>query len=262
MADPTTPLDLAFAAMQADEADDVARLRYYGELANADLCLLLDKEAGATSLSPKVYDLEGGRYVLVFEGAERLAGFVGAVAPCAHLAGRVIAGMLAGKGIGLAINLQGHSSLLIPAAAVDWLDGVLTQAPDVVDAVPEAVAAPGDLPAGLLQALAANLAMAAGQAEAAYLAAVTYQTGRRGHILAFAGARARAEAALVRATGEALVFSGLDAGEVDVAFLAAGDAMLAVLARVALRFDMGAPEAEAVAQAAPGSDPDRPPRLR
>ena len=66
----------------------------------------------------------------------------------------------------------------------------------------------------------------------------------------------------MRATGEALVFSGLDAGEVDVAFLAAGDAMLAVLARVALRFDMGLPEAAAVAQAAPGSDPDRPPRLR
>jgi SseB protein N-terminal domain len=262
MPDHMTPLDLAFAAMQADEADDVARLRYYGELANADLCLLLDKQAGATSLTPKVYDLENGPFVLVFEGEERLAGFVGTVAPCAHLAGRVIAGLLAGKGIGLAINLQGASSLLIPADAVDWLDGVLTQTPDVVDAVPEAIAAPGDLPADLLQALGTNLALAAGQADAAYLAAVTYQTGRRGHILVFAGAKVRAEAALVRATGEALVFSGLDAGEVDVAFLAAGDAMVAALSRVALRFDMGVPEVEPVAAAAPGSDPARPPKLR
>ena len=262
MADQTTPLDLAFVAMQADEADDGARLRYYGALANAELCLLLDKEAGTTSLSPKVYDLEGGPFVLVFEGEERLAGFVGTVAPCAHLAGRVIAGLLAGKRIGLAINLEGQSSLLIPADAVDWLDGVLTQAPDVVDAVPETVAAPGALPAALLHSLAANLAMAAGQADAAYLAAVTYQTGRRGHILAFAGARVRAESALVRATGEALVFSGLDAGEVDVAFLAAGDAMMAALARVALRFDMGVVGVEPVVQAAPGSDLDKPPKLR
>lgn len=262
MADQMTPLDLAFAAMQADDADDVARLRYYGALANADLCLLLDKQAGATSLSPKVYDLESSRFVMVFDGAERLAGFVGAVAPCAHLAGRVIAGMLAGKGIGLAINLEGSSSLLIPADAVDWLDGVLTQAPDVVDAVPAAVAAPGDLPEALLGALADNLAAAAGQADAAYLAAVTYQTGRRGHILAFAGARVRAEAALVRATGEALVFSGLDAGQVDVAFLTTGDAMLVALARVALRFDMGVAVVEPVVVAAPGSDPDKPPKLR
>ena len=248
--------------MQADDDDDGARLRYYGTLANADLCLLLDKEAGPTSLTPKVYDLEGGPYVLVFEGEERLAEFVGAVSPSAHLAGRVIAGLLAGKGIGLAINLEGRSSLLIPADAVDWLDGVLTQAPDVVDGVPETVAAPGALPERLLQALADNLAVAAGQADAAYLASVTYQSGRRGHILAFAGAKARAESALVRATGEALVFSGLDAGEVDVAFLATGDAMVAALARVALRFDMAVVGVMPVAPAAPGSDPERPPILR
>lgn len=262
MTEATTALDRAFAAMQADEADDVARLRYYGALANADLCLLLDRDAGATSLTPKVYDLDGGPYVLVFEGEERLAGFVGQVAPCAHLAGRVIAGLLAGKGIGLAVNLEAASSLLIPAEAVDWLDGVLTEAPDVVDAIPETVAAPGALPEGLLQALAANLAQAAGQADAAYLASVTYQTGRRGHILAFVGAKPRAETALVRATGEALVFSGLDAGEVDVAFVAADSAVLAALSRVALRFDMGVAVPEPGAAAPSASGKGRPPKLR
>ena len=257
-----TALDRAFAAMEADADDDVARLGYYGELANADLCLLLDREAGTTSLTPQVFDLDGGRYVLLFDGDERLADFVGSAAPCAHLAGRVVAGLLAGKGIGLAINLEGSASILMPPEAVKWLDDMLTRAPDVVEAVPDMVAAPSGLPEVLLAALAGKLTLAAGQAEAAYLAAVTYQDGRRGHLLAFAGARPRAEAALARAVGEALVFSGLDAGELDVAFLATGDAMLDRLGRVALRFGMEMVSDEAPPTVAPGSDPGKPPILR
>ena len=257
-----TILDRAFAAMAADADDDVARLGYYGELANADLCLLLDREAGAGSLTPQVFDLDGGRYVLLFDGDERLADFVGNAAPCAHLAGRVVAGLLAGKGIGLAINLQGSASILMPPEAVKWLDDMLTRAPDVVEALPETVSAPSGLPEVLLAALVGKLAQAAGQAEAAYLAAVTYQDGRRGHLLAFAGARPRAEAALARAVGEALVFSGLDAGELDVAFLATGDAMLDRLGRVALRFGMEMVFESAPVAAAPGSDPGKPPILR
>jgi len=170
-------LDRAFAAMQADAEDDVARLRYYGELANTDLCLLLDKEAGTASLTPQVFDLDGGRYVLLFDGDERLADFVGAAAPCAHLAGRVVVGLLAGKGIGLAINLESSASILMPAEAVTWLDDMLTRAPDVVEAVPETVEAPEGLPGVLLEALADKLARAAGQARAAYLAKVTYHGG-------------------------------------------------------------------------------------
>lgn len=257
-----TALDRAFAAMQAEPDDDVARLRYYGELANADLCMLLDKDAGGTTLTPQVFDLDGGRYVLLFDGDERLAGFVGAAAPCAHLAGRVVAGLLAGKSIGFAINLEGTASILMPPEAVDWLDHMLTRTPDVVEAVPESIDGPGDLPGVLLKALAANLAQAAGQADAAYLAGVTYHGGRRGHLLAFAGARPRAEAALARATGEALVFSGLDAGELDVAFLAAGDAMLAALGRMALRFDMAVGEPDVMSGSAPGGDLTKPPVLR
>jgi len=255
-------LDRAFAAMQADAEDDVARLRYYGELANTDLCLLLDKEAGTASLTPQVFDLDGGRYVLLFDGDERLADFVGAAAPCAHLAGRVVVGLLAGKGIGLAINLESSASILMPAEAVTWLDDMLTRAPDVVEAVPETVEAPEGLPGVLLEALADKLARAAGQARAAYLAKVTYHGGRRGHILAFSGANPRAEAALARATGEALVFSGLDAGELDVAFLGTEDPMLDVLGRVALRFDMGVVEPGAGATVPPGTDPAKPPVLR
>ena len=69
--------------------------------------------------------------------------------------------------------------------------------------------------------------------------------------------------ALAMAAGEALTFSGLEAGEMDVAFFAAGDLISARLARVALRFELPEPpSAEVTEMAPPGMDPDAPPILR
>jgi hypothetical protein len=47
-----------------------------------------------------------------------------------------------------------------------------------------------------------------------------------------------------------------------VVFLRAGDAVAQAMGRVALRFDLPAPEVQAPAPAAPGMDPTRPPKLR
>ena len=67
----------------------------------------------------------------------------------------------------------------------------------------------------------------------------------------------------LRAAGEALAFSGMEAGEMDVAFVTGGDAATAAMARVALRFDLPAPvRTEPATPMAPGSDPARPPKLR
>jgi hypothetical protein len=68
----------------------------------------------------------------------------------------------------------------------------------------------------------------------------------------------------LRAAGEALTFSGIEAGEMDVVFLSSTDPVLPSLARVALQFDLPSPDplALAAAPSAPGTDPMRPPRLR
>jgi hypothetical protein len=60
---------------------------------------------------------------------------------------------------------------------------------------------------------------------------------------------------------EALVFSGIEAGALDVGFTTPDSAFADRLGRVGLRFDL--PEvAERVERVAPGSDPDSPPKLR
>ena len=260
-----TPLDQAFAAMQAAPSDDAARLAYYARLADAELCLLLAEEATGADLTPQMFDLAEGRFVLMFEGEERMAAFVGEVSAYAALPGRVVAGLLAGQGIGIGVNLGSDASLMIPAEAVDWLVEVLGQGPQVVEAQPSQILPPGTLPDALLSALSVKLAQAAGLADAAYLAGVRYSSGARGHLLAFVGAGPAAEAALARAASEALTFSGLEAGQMDVTFVGAADAILHALIRHGLWFDLTrapGPGADPSPPPAPGSDPARPPILR
>ncbi|MGR3469128.1 MAG: SseB family protein, partial [Shimia sp.] len=87
--------------------------------------------------------------------------------------------------------------------------------------------------------------------------------GNMGHLLAFIAPVPGVEPGLARAVAEALRFSGLDAGSLDVAFFDASDEMAARLATVGLRFDLPEIETpEASPPRAPGMDPDRPPRLR
>lgn len=256
-----TPLDLAYQAMAADEDQ---RLRFYERLADGEMFLLLEKDAEGADIRPRVFPLEDGPVVLCFDLEERLAEFAGGIAPYAALPGRVIAQQLAGQGIGLGINLGvAPSGMVLPAEAVDWLAGMLEVGPEEVEAVPEAFHAPKGLPDVLVSGLDAKLAKAGGLASGALLAGVTYRGGRRGHMLAFLDAAPGAEEALARAAGEALAFSGLEAGEMDVAFLRGDEAAAVAMGRVALRFDLPAPvRAEPAAPVAPGSDPAKPPRLR
>lgn len=258
-----TLLDAAHAAVSARPDEEAARLRFYERLADGEMFLLLEREAEGDVLDPKVFDLEDGPVVLVFDREERLAEFSGGIAPYAALPGRVVAGMLKGQGIGLGVNLGvAPSSMLLPAEAMDWLAEALEGGPEELEAVPVEFFAP-IVPEAVVMALDAKLAKAGGLAVAALLAGVVYDGGRRGHMLAFVDAVPGSEAALARAVREALVFSGVEAGELDVSFVAAGDAVAGPMTRVALGFDLAVPDApDAAPPVAPGMDPAKPPRLR
>lgn len=254
-----TALDRAHAMM---EESDAKRLAFFERVADSELFLLLQTEAEGDQLSPEVFDLGEAKYVLVFDREDRLAVFVGHAAPYAALSGRVIAQMLVGQEIGLGLNLDvAPSSMLLPADAVTWLSETLAHMPDEVEARPLEVSVPAGLPDTLITALDAKLATAQGLARMAYIVAVEYDGGAKSHMLAFVGCREGAEGALAKAVGEALTFSGIEAGALDVAFFEASDPMAARLSRVGLRFDLPQPE-EPTERPAPGSDPQKPPILR
>ncbi|WP_456386624.1 SseB family protein [Profundibacter sp.] len=258
-----TPLDTAHAMMDAAPDDTGKRLRFFERLADSELFLLLQGEAVDDRLSPEVFEVESAKYVLVFDREERLAEFVEGSAHHAALSGRVVAKMLMGQQIGLALNLGvAPSSILLAPDTLGWLADMLDNAPDEVMARPSSFAAPTDVPEALLLAIDSKLATAAGLATSAYLVSVTYEDGRHGLLLAIIDALPAAHGALAKAVGEAVIFAAQDDGGLDVAFFAAGDAVCATLAKVGLRFDLPQRSVETHTPAAPGRDPNSPPILR
>jgi hypothetical protein len=261
-----TDLDRLHAAMNAAPENDAARLAFYDRLADAELFLLLAEEPLGDTIEPALVDLEEGRAALAFDTEARLAAFAEGPAPYAALPGRVVARLLSAEGLGLGLNLAvAPSATLLPAGALGWLAGMLGQAPAEAAARPVAYGPPAGVPQALLAALDAKLARLAGLAARAHLVAVTWEGGGQGHLLVVEDALPGAEAALAKAVSEALVFSGIEAGALDVTFLASGDAALGDIARQALSFDLPAPAvetAQVLSPAAPGTDPSRPPRLR
>ena len=177
-----TDLDTAHATMQAQPDDDAARLRFYERLADTELFILLGAEAVGDQIKPELFEIEDQKFTLVFDREERLAQFVGRAAPYAGLPGRTLATMLAGQGIGFALNLDvAPSAMLIPAEAVDWLVATLGNTPDETEARLTEVSAPTGLPEVVVTGLDRKLAMAAGLARFAYLAGATYEGGQQGH---------------------------------------------------------------------------------
>lgn len=258
-----TPLDRAHAAMAAAPDEDAARLRFYERLAEAELFMLLRRDAEGAQITPEIFEIDDASFVLVFDLENRLTGFTGRAVPYAALSGRAIAAMLAAEGLGLALNIDvAPSAFLLPPPGVAWLAQILADQPGVVEQPIARVFAPGGLPEVLLPALDAKLATAAGMAEMAYLVGVEYESGVRGHLLGLLGTAPGAEAALAQAVAEALRFSGLEAATLDVGFFEPSDALAAALAREGLRFDLPVARRPKTQHAPPGSTPDKPPILR
>ena len=258
-----TPLDDAHAAMMQDDNDDAARLKFYSKLADTELFVLLDGDATADQVTPRLFDLDEGPVVLAFDLEERLAAFVGGPAPYAALPGRVIAAQLAGQGVGLGLNIGDASSIILPPEVMDWLTATLGAKPVQIAATPQGFSHPWAVPAEVSQRLMEKLSASPGLADAVLLAEVVYEGGRRGHILAILGASPGSEAALSGAASEALVFSGIDLAEMDVVFLAEADPRAKVMAEVALRLDLPKPVVPMPPVAAiPGINPEKPPILR
>lgn len=259
-----TPLDQAHAAMEAEPDADALRLGFYERLADSELFLLLESEATEDTAKPMIFPVGDQQFALVFDREERLAEFTQTPSPFISLSGRMIATMLNGQGIGLGVNLSvAPSSILLPDTAVTWLAETLAVKPEKAQEKPVAIYAPRAVPKILVSSLDTKLATMAGLAKAAYLAEVDYKDAPKTHVIAFVGAIEQAQGAITSAVSEALTFSGVEAGTLDVMFLSTSDPICAQLAKVALRFDLPEllePKAQAIA--APGSDPDKPPKLR
>ncbi len=257
-----TFLDAAHRDMEAAPNDEAKRMAFYGRLADCELFLALEGEPEGDNITPLVFPVEDAQLVLVFDRQDRLTDFLGGAHAYAALSGRALVPLLVGQGLGMMLNPEvAPSSMMLSHDALSWLNDTLSHAPDQMEATPSEISPPGALPEQVVTALDAKLASAAGLAKFAYLVTARYDTGGLASLLAFVDSQPGAEAALAQAANEALVFAGLDAASMDVAFFAASDPLAASLARHGLRFDLPQPE-QPQTPGAPGMNPDQPPKLR
>lgn len=254
-----TELDLAQEAGAGEEQ----RLGFFRLLADTPLLVLLADEAQGDTLVPRIFELEKGRFVLAFDREERLAAFCaeGGPQPYGELPGRVLARLLAAEGLGLGLNLGSASAsqMLLDPAAMDWLAQMLSPAQvrpmaDLSDFGPPSQ----DLVRAMERVLGSAPPSWGGMAGSVRL----YRNGARGLVLV-EGAAPAAQAPLASAISEALRFAGVE--DADIGFAGASAAPLG-----GERLDWPAPapvpvpvpQATPAAPKAPGTDPDRPPKLR
>ncbi|NQW15782.1 MAG: SseB family protein [Rhodobacter sp.] len=258
-----TPLDLAHDAMEAAPENQTARLRFYERLADSELFLMLEAEPAGEVIAPKIFPVEDARYALVFDRIERLAEFANEETPYAAILGRSLAQMLSGQGLGLGVNLGvAPSSILVPAAAIDWLNQALANETAEVEAQLAELTTPYGIPPDFLHTLDAKLAAMPGAAQSAYLAGTVFDDGTKGLILGFIDAPDAAHAALRQAVTEAVSFSA-EPLAMDITFLTADSPLKPRLEQSGLKFDIPTHVSiQLTAPKAPGMDPASPPKLR
>lgn len=258
-----TPLDFAHEAMESAQ-DDTAAMRFYERFADAELFLMLKDDASDETALPLIFPTADGDVALVFDREERLAEFVDTPTPFVALSGRRIAKLLAGQNIGLGLNLGvAPSSMLLPHSAVDWLHEVLGAESVEITETPKSFHTPKGLPKNLILALDAKLANMSGVVGAAYLVGVAYQSGHISHMLALIDVPEAAQSGVAEAISEAMQFSGIDAGQLDVTFIPLTSPHIDALQKCGLGFEI--PELilpKSIAPPAPGMDPATPPILR
>lgn len=257
-----TGLDDLFAAQAVAfcDMDGAGRARALHRLADTELYVALTGEPAHDRIELRMFDLEDGRYALACDDEARLAAFLGAAVSYAAMPGRVLAHMLAAESSGLLVNPETPSEMLVGPEMLDWLLQSLDGAKIADEQAVTGRFAPPlvEVVAVLAAPLGARLADFAGLARAAGLV-----LGDRGHILFLAGVAADHQPPLAKAVAELVSFLPPVEGGVAVGFLSQDD-LPAAVREVALCFDLPAPDPvePSAPRPAPGSDPDKPPRLR
>lgn len=253
-----TPIDAAYAALEAAKDDAGLRIAFYGQLMASELFLVLEAELEGERLRPLVLGTEAGEIVLAFDRVERLAAFLDVPRDYVALSGRSLVAMLEGQRIGIALNSEvAPSASVIGAETVDWLAGLATRTDSKAERVTR-FQPPARVPTRLITALQARLGAYAGRVREGFLALAEYDGGGEGLVLALAGVPSEAECAVAEAISEAVRFSGVEGVLLDVMF--PDDVALGRVARVGIALR---PVASAWTEArAPGRETERPPRLR
>ncbi|MDO5622475.1 MAG: SseB family protein [Paracoccus sp. (in: a-proteobacteria)] len=269
-----TPLD-QLCPQPFHQADEAGRARYLQKLADTEVFVALAGEAVDNKANLRLFDLTGMQAALACDSDERLADFLGQAADYAAMPGRVLAAMLAGRGLSLLVNPGQPSEALIPPEMLNWLVESLSSALPEQGAGerPSRLTSPAPLLLTLLaEPLAERLASLRGHVHQAALVGADWPGGGRGHIIALSGVEPADRGAVAKSMAEMLAFLPVQDQRVDIAFdLGALPDAAFVLTSAPVACGCGQDHGpdhqhdhqhEAPKPKAPGLDPAKPPILR
>jgi hypothetical protein len=237
--------------------------RYCAALAEARLVLLLERPAVGDKIDPQLIKTDTGPAVAAFDSEAQLAAHAGGPAAYAAMPGRVLAPMLAGSGLALAVNPGSPSAMVLgPDTLAELAARLEAPVPAPVSGAVVAMAPLAELDPDLAEAARLGLAEAGGLVTAACLVRGTFEDGEKGPVLVLAGVPAKVAPALVLAVNETVRLSLPDRSGLDVLILRAGDPREAEALAVGQPVPLPPAPAQRAEATALGSDPDRPPRLR
>jgi len=257
-----TALALALARRAAQPDESHSRLALFGAFLHHEVVLQLAEPAEGETLQPFVSEFRGMPCVLAFDSEATLVAHAGGPAPYAAMLGEVLAGLLAGQGLGLVLIAPGDLAEFLGPETVDWLAANAAGLARAVPVAPPpgfvAPALPADRLDEVVGLLEARLWVVPGLT-GAVLVGDGEAPGRLALVLS--GVPGPAQPAAAGTIARMVEAAGL-AVALDVGFAPPGRvAALAGVGRVLTPAPAPAPPQQPGPKA-PGMDPDRPPRLR
>jgi hypothetical protein len=196
---------------------------------------------------------------LAFDTEDRLAGFSDQPVPYLALSGRQVISILAGSGLSLGFNLVGAPSpMVLPPDVMEWINEVVSGQITSLAHLPEKIAPPGNASEAFLKAVDERLASLEGLAENAWLVSGDDASDL---VLVVSGAPEVARPQILNLLTEARNFIAPQQA-LSLGFVEADSEACSRLAKIGLQFDIPRPTKLTASRKAPGSDPDKPPRLR
>lgn len=269
-----TPLD-QLCQTAFHDADDATRARILQKLADTELFVALEAEPTGDQAQMRQFQLPAGPVVLACDLDEGLSGFLDGPSPYAAMPGRVLAAILAGQGVGVLVNPDRASQILLTPDMLHWLvEGLSSALPDrAASPAPARLSPPLPLMiATLAEPLAERLASLQGHVMSMALVAADWPDGRSGHLLSLSGVAPDDRPAVAKSLAEMLAFLPPLAGGLDIGFDLPDlpDAAFTLTAGAGgcgcggdHAGDCGdAAAAKPRQPRAPGMDPQRPPILR
>lgn len=246
-----------FSQSAKSSADRSALL---GVVARTEFHLLLLADSDGTSAEPFLLDVNNGKAAVVFDKLDLMAGFQDGVSNFISASGRDLAVMLHKENLLLTINPGCEdTSFILEQNTLEWMSAQTNLAPKTIEFSVKDIGPARDADIALVTALDEILPNMQGLAERLVVAGLT-EDAEKGMVIFFLNTQPGAEDTLTQLIHEMVTFSAGNIPDLNVGFVRNEDPLVNRLKEIGLHMQL--PKLPVpTPRPAPGSDPDKPPKL-